>query len=83
MTFGEQVAGGGRSNTSLLIARIGNKIVVDGSHSYKVHVFPADHPRAPRVFETAYDCEEIRRTAPPAFARSHIGDWQSWVRMRI
>jgi len=83
MTFGEQVAGGTRANTSLLIARIGNKIVVDGSHNYKVHVFPADHPAAPHLFEKTYDCEAIRLSAPRASAKSHNGDWQSWVRMRI
>lgn len=83
MTFGEQVAGGTRSNTSLLIARIGGKIVVDGSHNYKVHVFPADHPAAPRLFEKTYDCEAIRLSAPRASAKTHNGDWQTWVRMRI
>ncbi len=25
---------------SLLVMRIGNKIVVDGCHSYKTHIFP-------------------------------------------
>ena len=48
------------SNTSLLILKIGRCIVVEGSHSYKVHVVSHDQEGAPRLFEDRYDCERIR-----------------------
>ena len=83
MPFGRQVAGGTRSNTSIMILRIGRKIIVDGSHSYKVHVFDETHPQAPRLFMDRYDCERIRIARPAPDARAHLGDWQGWVLQRI
>lgn len=83
MDFGRQVAGGSRSNTSLLIAKIGRKIVVDGSHSYKVHVFDEDDPKAPKFFQPMYDCEKIRLRTPERLKKSHHSGWQQWVLMRI
>ena len=83
MEFGQQIARGARSNTSLLIAHVSNKIVVDGSHSYKVHVFKDDDPRAPELFQRTYDCEQIRHSLPDRDKKAHLGDWQQWVLMRI
>ncbi|MBV8112641.1 MAG: hypothetical protein JO012_23075, partial [Hyphomicrobiales bacterium] len=83
-----QVSGGSRSNTSLLILRIGGKIVVEGSHGYKVHVFDERNPAAPKLFQSHYDCERIRRSISDSATgaeakRSHNGDWQGWVLERI
>lgn len=78
LRFGRQEAGGSRTNTSLLILKIGNKIVVEGSHSYKVHVFKDDHPKAPRLYEGRYDCEHIR-LLPGSWSVAHNGDWQGRV----
>ncbi|MHA6692770.1 EH signature domain-containing protein [Devosia sp. A449] len=78
LRFGRQEAGGSRVNTSLLILKVGNKIVVEGSHSYKVHVFRDDHPKAPKLYEGRYDCEHIR-LLPGSWSVSHNGDWQSRV----
>lgn len=80
--FGRQTAGGSRVDTSLLILKVGNKIVVEGSHNYKVHIFKEDSLRAPKLYRQIYDCEEIRMI-DGAEAKSHIGDWQGWVRERI
>lgn len=82
LAYGLQEAGGNRSNTSLLILRIGNCIVVEGSHSYKVHVFRGSNKRAPKLFQARYDCERIRgirgsETVP------HLGNWQWRVRELI
>ncbi|HTQ10239.1 MAG TPA: EH signature domain-containing protein, partial [Fimbriimonadaceae bacterium] len=82
LSFGRQTAGGGRTDTSLLILKIGSKIVVEGSHSYKVHVFSVDDPNAPRLYQPNYDCEHIR-SLHGAQAKPHLGDWQGWVRERI
>lgn len=78
LRFGRQVAGGGRSNTSLLVLKIGRKIVVEGSHSYKVYIFDISNQKAPALYQPRYDCEEIRQVLGSK-SRSHVGDWQSWV----
>lgn len=70
-------------NTSLLIMRIGNKIMVDGCHNYKTHVFDQDDPMAPKLFQEGYDCEEIRRAAPESKSHSSIPVWERWVRDMI
>ncbi|TCN30177.1 EH signature domain-containing protein [Sinorhizobium americanum] len=78
LKFGLQTTGAGRANTSLLILKIGRKIVVEGSHSYKVHIFDEANQRAPTLYQWKYDCEEIR-FIPGSDAKAHHGNWQSWV----
>lgn len=73
--FGEQTAGGGRRNTSLLLLKIGNCIVVEGSHSYKVHLFRSSNSAAPRLFRPKYDCEGIR-FLPGSETVVHNSGWQ-------
>lgn len=82
LRYGLQTAGGSRLYTSLLILKIGNKILVEGSHNYKIHVFRATSPAAPALYRSRYDCEMIRLTAG-AEAKSHNGHWQGWVLERI
>lgn len=82
LRFGRQVARGAREKTSLLILKIGNKIVVEGSHSYKVHVFRSDNTKAPSLYEEHYDCEAIRHL-PGSWTVSHNGDWQGRVLEQI
>ncbi|MBC6442189.1 MAG: hypothetical protein GDA53_03525 [Rhodobacteraceae bacterium] len=83
--FGFQRA---RQNTSLLIMQIGNKIMVDGCHSYRTHVFDQDDPMAPKLFQEGYDCDEIRRASydrPSGASKPHnsIPYWSRWVRDMI
>ena len=82
LKFGRQSAGGSRADTSLLILKIGNKIVVEGSHSYRVHIFREDNLHSPKLYQPTYDCEHIRLTGG-AEARAHVGNWQGWVLERI
>ena len=82
LAYGEQTAGGSRRHTSLLILKIGNCVVVEGSHSYKVHVFRDSDRRAPRLFEKQYDCERIR-LAPGHREQAHHVGWQERVRELI
>ncbi|TWT14158.1 hypothetical protein FQU96_06885 [Reyranella sp. CPCC 100927] len=82
LRFGRQTAGGSRANTSLLVLKIGRKIVVEGSHSYRVHIFDETDRRAPTLYQWHYDCEQIRLISGSK-AKSHIGDWQSWVMEQI
>lgn len=82
IAFGRQVAGGGRADTSLLIMRLGNCVVVEGSHSYKAHVFSASARGAPELFQLRYDCEAIRKI-PGSEAVIHLGNWQERVTRAI
>lgn len=85
--YGHQIAGGTRSNTSLLILQIGRKIVIEGSHNYKVHIFDRSHPKCPKLYQFSYDCEDIRlipewRTMPPrpkTHVKPHLSGWEGWV----
>lgn len=77
--FGRQVAAGGRADTSLLIMQIGRKIIVDGCHSYRTHIFDADDSKAPRLYQPDYDCDEIMRRSRNAKSHSSIPSWISWI----
>ena len=87
LAFGSQVARGIRLNTSLLIMDLGSKIVVEGSHSYKVHIFKKGSDRTPSLYFGEYDCEHVRLIPdqPQGFhqARSHVSGWEDWVLERI
>lgn len=76
---GRQTAGGARRDTSLLILELERCIVVEGSHSYKVHVFGKNHPKAPRLYQDRYDCEAIR-LLPHVAAIPHHHGWEDRVR---
>jgi hypothetical protein len=81
--YGQQTAAGSRSNTSLLILKIGGCIVVEGSHNYKVQVFNESDRHAPRLYQEGYDCERIRLAPGHHYQQAHIGYWQDRVRERI
>ena len=77
-----------RQNTSLLIMKIGNKVMVDGCHSYRTHVFDIADPMAPKLFEEGYDCEDIMRASDrgrSGASKGHnsIPNWSRWVRDMI
>jgi len=77
-----------RQNTSLLILKVGNKIMVDGCHIYRTHVFDIADPMAPKLFQEGYDCEQIRyasddRDGIVAKSHSSIDSWGRWVRDMI
>lgn len=79
LRFGMQA---GENDKSLLLMRIGNKIVVDGTHNFKVHIFDASSSQAPRLYQSEYDVRDIRRRVNmDSFA--HLGDWQSKTRRRL
>ncbi|MFQ6777507.1 EH signature domain-containing protein [Cereibacter sphaeroides] len=77
--FGHQI---GERDKSLLIMRIGNKIVVEGTFNFKVHIFETTDRFAPRLYQQKYDVADIR-SRHSALTKSHLGDWQSWVRRHI
>lgn len=77
-----------RHNTSLLIMKIGGKIMVDGCHSYRTHVFDIADPMAPKLFAEGYDCVEIMRASDRGRSggskpHNSIPSWSRWVRDMI
>jgi hypothetical protein len=81
LQFGSQQDRG--ANTSLLIMRIGNKIVVDGCHSYKTHIFRQDDPRAPKLYQSQYYCDDIMRSARNSKPHNSISAWSQWVLQHV
>lgn len=80
--YGIQEARGTRSKTSLLILKIGNCIVVEGSHNYKVHIFRASNKAAPKLFVYRYNCEIVRGISGSKTVM-HLGNWQGKVNEMI
>lgn len=82
--FAKQSKGGTRSDTSILIMKIGSKIVVDGCHNYRTHIFNIDDPVAPKLFRREYDCDaDVMDLAPWSKAHNSIPAWSQWVRESI
>lgn len=79
--FARQTDRGG--STSLLIMRIGNKIVVDGCHSYKTHIFEMRDERAPRLYQSTYECDAIRVKSRMSKPHNSIPVWRQWVEQHI
>ena len=81
-SFGRQIARGGRTNTSLLIMRIGNRVIVEGSHSYKVQLFEKSNRKIPELYKPTYNCEVIRLSSDEDKMHAE-GSWQHWVRQKV
>ena len=79
--FARQTDRGG--STSLLIMRIGNKIVVDGCHSFKTHIFRLDDRRAPKLYERNYYCDDIMRASTNSKPHNSIEMWSQWVLQNV
>jgi hypothetical protein len=80
--FGRQVTRGSYGKTSLLIMKIGRKIVVDGCHNYKTHIFDVSDPAAPSLFSQDYDCDSIRDSSKRSKPHNSIDVWKNWVMMQ-
>ncbi|CUJ83691.1 hypothetical protein PH7735_00294 [Shimia thalassica] len=83
--FGRQTA---IRDLSLLVMRIGNKIVVDGCHSYKTHIFRTDDPNAPKLYQMKYDAVKIRNSS--RLSQTHywsesrkLAVWEQWVEQHV
>jgi hypothetical protein len=81
--FGQQ--SGGRRDTSLLIMRAGDKIIVEGSHTYRVHIFRDGALGCPQLYLSAYFDERITLEKNHPDTRTHDihGRWRDWVRSRL
>ena len=72
-----------QGGTSLLIMRIGNKIVVDGCHSYQTHIFNANSPLAPKLYQSTYQCDVILHQSSLSKRHNSIPNWRLWVERHI
>lgn len=72
----------GEKDKSLLFMRVGDKIVVEGTFNFKVHVFKAGSEQAPRLYRPQYDVSDIRRRWS-ATTIPHLGNWQAKVLMEL
>lgn len=83
-SFGKQ--SGSRTSTSLLIMRAGDKIIVEGSHTYRVHVFDEEFPGRPKLYDPVYLDQDITLSRDDkANTNWHDppGHWRNWVRQRL
>ncbi len=83
--FAQQL--GGRKDTSLLIMRAGDHILVEGSKNYRIHVFDRDFPGRPELYRDSYRDQDITLSPSnhPAtkYHRGGINNWGSWVRRQL
>ena len=79
--FGRQLDRG--ESTSLLIMRIGNKIVVDGCHNYKTHIFRVGDRKAPKPYDRVYYCDDIMRASSSSKPHNSIPVWSQWVLQHV
>lgn len=67
------------SNTSLLIMRIEDKVIVEGCHNFKTRIFGDDHPNVPPFREQSYDGRMIMGQAPMEKSHAALERWKDWV----
>lgn|GEM_PF-2235052 len=82
LNFARQV-GNKRDDTCLLIMRIGEKVVVEGSHNFRVHFFPNPTQKMPELYQDSYDLDDILLPRWHRDAQAHLGDWQTPVQRRL
>jgi hypothetical protein len=82
MHFGKQIARGARLSTSLLVLKIGRKIVIEGSSNYRVYVFDAANPAAPKLYQDRYNADAILDLSG-SWSTMHTGNWQRRVYEQI
>lgn len=82
--YGNRV--GPRRDTCLLIMSIRNKIVIEGSHNFRIHVFSKGDPQAPKLYAERYDVDHFLLPHPHDDARVHDepgGLWREWARKKL
>jgi EH_Signature domain len=83
--YGKQ-NGSRKKDTSLLIMRAGNRLIVEGSQNYRVHVFDEGFPGRPRLYEPEYRDEEITLPGDDKHNTNWhdtADHWCNWVKRRL
>ncbi len=78
--FAKQV---GERDKSLLLMRIGNQIIVEGTFSFMIRAFDPEKRGVPRLYEPVYDVDIIRNSGRPLWEQKHVGNWQDHVLRRF
>lgn len=79
--FAKQV---GEKDKSLLLMRIGNQIIIEGTYSFMIHAFDAYANDTPKLYEPFYDVAKIRAVGRNAlWTQRHLGYWQDPVLRRL
>lgn len=73
--FAKQV---GEKDKSLLIMRIGQQIIVEGTYNFMIRAFDVRQKNAPKLYESKYDVANIRRLNA-LWEQKHQGRWQDNV----
>lgn len=69
----------GDKQKCLLLMRINGRLVVEGSHSFKTHIYGRGDNGSVTLYETAYDCDHIRQHGK--FGRAEaIAHYRNWRR---
>lgn len=74
--FAQQI---GEKDKSLLIMRIGSRIVIEGTYNFMVHAFDAQSASAPKLYQRTYDVADIRARRGALWKQVHQGYWQDKV----
>ncbi len=94
LPFGRQVShSSDDGNKSLLIMQVGQRIIVEGTYNFKVHIYAKNDPEAPKLYQPKYDCADIRHDKRkrvgsgfieigPEERKMHLGNWQGYLRSR-
>lgn len=74
-----------RRETCLLLMRVGRYIVMEGSHDYRVHLFPLNDRTTSLLYREQYDAEELilPRGHKSACIHDQHGAWMKWVEERV
>lgn len=79
--FAKQI---GEKDKSLLLMRIGNQIIIEGTYSFMIHAFDAYADGTPKLYEPFYDVAKIRAVGRNAlWTQKHQGYWQYPVLRRL
>lgn len=68
---------------SILVMRIGQAVVVEGSHNMKVRVWDSDDLRAPSLQARSYDRSRVVGQGIAPFEKAHQGRWQQQVAWQL
>lgn len=76
---------GARKDICLLIMQCRDKILVEGSNNFRVHIFKAGSNGSPKLYDSSYDVDNF--LLPRGHSDEHWhdppGHWMTWVRKKI
>ena len=73
-------------NKCFLIMRFGDRVVVEGSHNFKVRIFSQAQPDCPQLYQAVYQPKRFMRHVVPqygAFTHDFHGNWKNHVLDKI